>query len=90
MHLRLRGLSWREVARQAGVSPQSIQQTASGRPSLPIEKILATAIGVSPRALFPEHWAATGARIPNERPSAGRAQDSSTRAPVHVENRESA
>lgn len=86
MQLRLNGLTWRGLARHIGVSPQAIQQTAGGRPSLPIEEVLATAIGVNAKALFPEHWAPNGTRIPKGRPHLRRAQDTSARPGSHAQN----
>lgn len=88
MRLRLAGLSWRSLARQIGVSPQAVQQTASGRPSIPIERALAEAIDVPPTALFAEHWTPAGVRIPNERTSLHRAKSTARGAGVHVQTRE--
>lgn len=88
MQLRLRGLSWSAVARQIGVSTQAVQQTASGRPSVPIERILAAHLGLTPRHLFDEHWTPDGVRIPVERASLHKAQNSDFAKRRHVQNRE--
>lgn len=88
MQLRLRGWSWRAVARDLGVSPQAVQHTASGRPSVPIERSLAARLGVTPQQLFPEHWSPEGRRIPVERTSLHKAKHSAVSAARHVQTRE--
>ena len=62
--LRLRGLTFRAVARALGVSHQAVSLAALGTPSARIEAALAKAISVPPARLFPEHYAANGRRIP--------------------------
>ncbi|MFT0860600.1 helix-turn-helix domain-containing protein [Ancylobacter sp. G4_0304] len=88
MRLRLAGHTWRSLARQIGVSHQAIQQTASGRSSIPIEEALARTLGFTAQELFPEHWSTDGARIPVERPAFWRAKNNVLQPPVHVQKRE--
>lgn len=88
MQFRLRGLSWRAVARDIGVSPQAVQHTASGRPSVPIERAISALLGLEPEQLFPEHWSPEGRRIPVERTSLHKAKHSVVSLPRHVQTRE--
>jgi len=90
MQLRLAGLSWRGLARDLCVSPQAVQQTAAGRPSVPIERALAARLGLSPQQLFPEHWTSAGVRIPVERASLHKAQHSDIAKVRHGKNHEAA
>ncbi|MDR6952640.1 lambda repressor-like predicted transcriptional regulator [Ancylobacter sp. 3268] len=87
MQLRLRGLSWLELARRIEVSSQAVQQTAAGRPSIPIERALADQLGVEPEELFPEHWSPTGERIPKERAALHRAKNTRFATSHHVEKK---
>jgi len=88
MQLKLVGSSWTSFASLIGVTPQAVQKTAGGAPSLPIETALARALGLSPQQLFREHWTGAGVRIPKERASLHRAKDTASSAPRHVEKRE--
>ena len=69
------------------ISRQAIQSTAAGTPSLPIENALAVKLGVTPQALFPEHWTSVGTRIPKQRAELHRAQNSCFATAHHVEKR---
>ncbi|MBS7540642.1 helix-turn-helix domain-containing protein [Ancylobacter lacus] len=90
MRLRLVGLTWRSLARQIGVSPQVVQQTAAGAPSIPVEEAIAAAIGIAPRDLFHEHWTKSGDRIPIARPGLHKAKSSRPRAAAHAQKSEAA
>lgn len=88
MQLKLVGSSWTSFAAEIGVTRQAVQATAAGAPSLPIENALASKLGVTPEALFPERWTSAGARIPKQRTELHRAKNSPSAAPRHVEKRE--
>jgi len=60
--LRRRGLSFRELARQEGVSQQAFSHACMA-PSSHLERVIAEAIDLTPRDLFPERWGANGRRL---------------------------
>ena len=66
--LKAGGTGFRALSRQHNCAPQSLADVARGKPMLRLEKVLAAAIGVSEKALFPEHYAKDGSRIPRVRP----------------------
>ena len=90
MQLKLVGSSWTSLAKEIGVTRQAVQATAAGAPSLPIERALAAALGVTPQALFPEHWTSAGARIPKQRTLLHRAKNSRSSEPCHGKSVEAA
>lgn len=90
MQLKLRGFSWTSLGKSLGVSRQAVEKTALGSPSLPIEHALASSLGLTPQALFPEHWTSAGARIPPQRPLLHRAKNSRGGALLHGKNSEAA
>ena len=64
--LRLRGLSFADISRAEGVSPRAIRQ-ALYAPSKYLEEAIARAIGITPEALFPERFDASGRRLHRNR-----------------------
>jgi Ner family transcriptional regulator len=65
--LRLRGLSFRQLARETGVSQQAMS-AACMAPNIHLEPVIAEAIGLTPQALFPERWCPeTGRRLTQSR-----------------------
>jgi len=64
--LRLRGLSLRKLASREGVHPQAISN-ALMTPNAHLEPVIAAAIGVKQRDLFPERFDDHGHRIPRTR-----------------------
>lgn len=62
--LRLRGASFRALARQHDYSHTAFSNVAKGLPNEAIEALLAAIIGVPAKALFPEHYRDSGERIP--------------------------
>jgi lambda repressor-like predicted transcriptional regulator len=61
--LRIRGLSYRELARREGVSHQAFSQAALGGGSQYLQETLAHALDLRPQALFPELYDAGGRRL---------------------------
>lgn len=61
--LRLRGLSFRSLARQEGVTHQAVSAAALGGSSRPLQEALAETLGVAPQALFPELYDRDGTRL---------------------------
>lgn len=90
MQLKLSGVSWTSLGASLGVSRQAVEKTAGGAPSLPIERALASSLGLSPEALFPEHWTTAGVRIPSHRPQLHRAKNSRGGALHHGKSNEAA
>lgn len=75
--LRLRGLSFRSLARQEGVTHQAVSAAALGGSSRPLQEALAETLGVAPHALFPELYDRDGTRLGRTR-----APQRSTAAPA--------
>jgi len=61
--LRLRGLSFRAVARREGVSHQAVCAAARGSSSRPLQEALAAALDLTPQGLFPELYDGDGNRL---------------------------
>mgnify|MGYP002860648618 FL=1 len=61
--LRIRGLSYRAIARREGVSHQAVSVSAGGLGSSHLQEVLATAIDLGPQQLFPELYDARGNRL---------------------------
>ncbi|CAK0740471.1 Ner family transcriptional regulator [Azospirillaceae bacterium] len=62
----LRGLSFTEIGRREGVSQQAVK-SALWCPSQYLEEAIARAIGLTPQALFPERFDASGRRLHKSR-----------------------
>ncbi|WP_375782523.1 helix-turn-helix domain-containing protein [Roseospira marina] len=61
--LRLCGLSFRQLARQTGVSGRAMS-AACDMPNIHLEPVIAEAIGMTAQDLFPERWCPeTGRRL---------------------------
>lgn len=60
--LKLRGLSLRELGRREGVSYESIASTMVS-PNAHLEPVIAKALGLTVRQLFPERFDNTGRRL---------------------------
>ncbi len=82
--LKCAGLSFRSLAQNLGVSPQSVQKVASGIPTLTIELAIAEAIEVDPTTLFAEHYR-RGRRLPKVR-ALRQSEHSGRDRPAHVES----
>jgi Ner family transcriptional regulator len=65
--LRLRGLSFRSLARQEGVTHQAVSAAALGGSSRPLQEALADTLGIAPHALFPELYDRDGTRLGRSR-----------------------
>lgn len=65
---RIRGLSGRQIAREQGVSPQTVSQSMMGTGSSHLQDVIAAAIGLTPQQLFPEKFDGSGCRLGNVRP----------------------
>lgn len=65
--LRLRGCSLRSLAFAEGVSPQAMGAVLM-TPNSHLEPVIAAALGLEPRDLFPERFNAAGERIARIRP----------------------
>ncbi len=65
--LRLRGTSLRQLGIKAGVSPQAMS-AALLAPNRHLEHVIAEALGLTARQLFPERFTANGDRIHQTRP----------------------
>jgi len=57
--LRLRGISFRKLALQEGVSPQAISAATTSANSH-LQPVIAKAIGLTAQQLFPEFYTSTG------------------------------
>lgn len=90
MQLRIQGHTYRSFGQLHGVSHQAVQATAAGKPSKRIEDLLAAVCGLPPAALWWEHYAESGARIPVERATSRAADPSTPCGGVHVESDEAA
>lgn len=62
--LKLKGSSWRALAKELGCTHQAVAWAAAGNASLEIEQAIAAKIGVSHVDLFPEHFDERGVRVP--------------------------
>jgi len=60
--LRLRGTSLRRLAGEAGVSQQAMSHALTA-PSSYLEAVIAEALGLTPRQLFPERFDDAGNRL---------------------------
>jgi lambda repressor-like predicted transcriptional regulator len=77
--LLVRGTSFRAIARKRGCSPQAVSR-AMYFPNLPIEKLIAEAIGRPVSELFPERYDANGQRFHSTREhSSSRARKAKSR-----------
>lgn len=65
--LELRAMSFASIARGEGVSQRAVCQ-ALWSPSQYLEEAIARAIGLTPQALFPERFDASGNRLHRSRP----------------------
>lgn len=76
--LKLRGLSFRQLARTVGVSQPALS-AACLAPNIHLEPVIAEAIGLTAQELFPERWCSeTGRRLTQTRaPARGRVRSSS-------------
>lgn len=73
--LRIRGLSFRELARRHGVTTSAFSH-ATLTPSHQLEEILAESLGLKVEELFPERYDATGRRLFNVRVKSSTARKS--------------
>ncbi|MBB4265406.1 helix-turn-helix domain-containing protein [Roseospira visakhapatnamensis] len=65
--LRLRGLSFRQLARTVGVSGRALTD-ACVNPNIHLEPVIAEAIGMTAQDLWPERWCSeTGRRLTQTR-----------------------
>ncbi len=79
--LKIRGLSFAEIARQQGVVPQAVS-AALGSNSLSLEEAIASAVERPVRVLFPERFTSDGRRL-----GITRTRNRSSLVPAHnVEN----
>ena len=61
-HLRIKGYSLEDVAREAQIGETTVRQALS-KPSASGEKAIAKVLGISLHELWPERWTKDGKRI---------------------------